>query len=290
MNSKLTKHNTKGYLTIGLLLALFFSCDLLSEPHDENPLARVKDMYLYPEDLENLYNPEMNANDSARIRANYIHNWINEMLLLDKAELNLKESQKDFQKQMESYRNSLLIYEYEKKIIEQSLDTQVTQSEIQEYYEANLQNFTLKDDVVLAQYSKIPSEAPKLQEARRWYKSDKTEDKNAYVDYCLQFASIFQQEKSWMYLNDFVELVPLQLSIASGQLKNNSYLELSDSTAVYFIQIGDFKIKNSPTPLSMEKKRIASIILNQRKLSLIKKMKSDLYNRALVKKDFELYD
>ena len=47
-------------------------------------------------------------------------------LLLNKAELNLTDEEKNVEQQIENYRSSLLIYAYEQSYIRQHLDTVVT--------------------------------------------------------------------------------------------------------------------------------------------------------------------
>src|SRR5690606_6873407 len=101
-----------------------------------------------------------NKEDSLLIANNFIQKWIKENLILQKAELNLKASQKDFQKQLEEYRNALVVYTYEEELINQLLDTNVSAQEIKSYYEQNQHNFDLKNDIVKVRYIKVAKKAP----------------------------------------------------------------------------------------------------------------------------------
>jgi hypothetical protein len=273
-----------------LLMPFYMACGYWGEDVDEQPLARVKDDFLYPSDITNLTSRKMSKEDSALVVNNYINNWINEMLLIHKAELNLKEEQKNFDKQLQNYRKSLLIYEYEKKIIQQRLDTTVSLEAIEDYYLTNQQNFILKEDLAKITYARIPNDAPRLERVRKWYKSSDPDDIDKLIDYCHQFALVYYDEDSWMELEDLLALIPLKVENPGSFLRYNKHVELQDSVSFYFVNVRDYKIKNSTSPLSFEKNRIRSIIINQRKLELLKTMKQDLYNRALAKKDFEIYD
>ena len=73
-------------------------------------------------------------------------------------------------------------------------------------------------------------------------------------------------------------------------LKNVKTIELEDSLSFYFVYIKDYKLKNDVSPLSFETHNIKNIIINKRKLNLITKVSSDLYQEANINKDIEIYD
>ena len=57
----------------------------------------------------------------------YVNNWAIQHLLLKKAESELSKSDRDVQQELEDYKNSLLVYRFEKYFIEQRLDTLITE-------------------------------------------------------------------------------------------------------------------------------------------------------------------
>ena len=64
---------------------------------------------------------------------------------------------------------------------------------------------------------------------------------------------------------------------------------MQDSNFAYYVNIKEFKIKESISPLSFEKENIKKIVLNKRKLTLIEEMQNNLFKEALKKNDFEIY-
>ena len=82
--------------------------------------------------------------DSTRLADQIIKNWINTKTVLNFAERNLSDSQKDFSKQLQEYRNSLVVYAYERELINQKLDTVISDREMRTYYEGNIENFKEK--------------------------------------------------------------------------------------------------------------------------------------------------
>jgi hypothetical protein len=271
---------------------LMVSCSLF-EKKEEAPkqaVARVFDKYLYMDELKEIIPADASSSDSAQIAENYIKSWIEQILLLKKAEDNLTDEQKDFSKQLEDYRRSLIIYSYQRELLNQLLDTNVTEEEIEAYYENNKQNFELKDNIVKVRYVKVAKNAPDIKKLKKWYSSDNPQDLQALESYCFQFAQNFYlDDKTWLLFDDLLKEVPIRTYNKEDFLKQNKLIEMEDSLSLYFLNIKGFKIKNSISPLSFEKENIRNIIVNRRKLDIINKLKQDIYNDAANKSDFEIY-
>ena len=277
-------------IDILLLITFFVSCNLLEEKKDNNAIARLNDKYLLYSDIKDIIPKGVTKDDSTLFVNNYINNWIKESLILQKAELNLKENQKDFQKQLEDYRKSLIIYSYEKELIKQRLDTNVSTEEIEEFYDNNKQNFILRDDIVKVRYLKIIKNAPHLKKIRKIYKSSKPEDIEKLKELAHQYSEKFHlNDNQWIYFDELKKEVPIQVNQTIGYLKNINNIEVEDSLSYYFVYIRDFKLKNDVSPLSFETQNIKNIIINKRKLSLTNKISNDLYQEAVVNKDIEIY-
>lgn len=253
-------------------------------------IAKVNDSYLYEDTIENLVPKGTSPKDSIDLIKKYIDNWVHETLVIQKAEANLNDAQKNVEKQLQDYRNSLITYAYEKELIRQKLDTAVTQQEIEQYYNDNKSNFELKDNIIKVNYVKVNKKAPGINKLDKWYKSESPKDKEQLAEYCHQFAENFYlDENSWLLFDDLLKEIPIQTYNKELFLQNNRYVEVSDSVYNYYLNIKGFKIRNSTSPLSFEKENIRNIILNKRKLLLISKMKDDIYTDALNGNNIEIY-
>lgn len=122
---------------IGLILLLaLFSCQK-SDDDEDKVVATVYDKVLYQSDLQSVVYEGISRSDSIVRTKAFIDNWIRQQLLLHQAEDNFKKSELDFSKQIEDYRNSLIIYKYETQYVEKNLDTVVSEMEITRYIEKN---------------------------------------------------------------------------------------------------------------------------------------------------------
>ena len=273
-----------------ILVFFIFSCAPDQQDEDgKEPVARVKDVYLYRTDLIDLVPEGTSKEDSVELVKKYIDSWVHETLVLEKAEKDLTDRQKNFKKLMEDYRRSLIIHAYEEALISQNLDTTVNNPEIDLYYKNHLSDFELKDNIINVTYVKVKKNAPKLDKLKQWYRSDNEKDIASLKSYCIQFAeNYFIDNNTWLLFDDLLKEIPIKMYDKELFLQNNRFVEVQDSASFYFVNIKGFKIKNSLSPLSFEKDNIRSIILNRRKIELIGKMKEDVYNEGVKNNEFEI--
>ncbi len=269
-------------------ISLFISCRNPSSSTDEKPLARVGGSYLYPSDLKEI---TFNREDSVEMTRTYINNWVRETLLLQQAEKNLAGDKSKYEKMVEDYRKSLITYEYESELVNQKLDTSVSDPEIEKYYEENKGNFELRDNIIKVTYVKVRKNAPKVEKVKDWYRSDEVKDKDALSGYCHQYAENFYlDDNTWLLFDDMLKEIPIKLYDKEAFLQNNRHIETQDSSFLYFVNIKGFMIKNSASPLSFEKENIRNILLNKRKVELIRKMREEIYTEGVKNKTFEIYE
>ncbi len=282
------------------IMYMLFACSCLfviscntnntSEKKAPQELAEVLDKKLFMQDLQGLIPANTPAEDSITIIEAYINNWIRENLLLTRAELNLSAELKDFNKQLEDYRKSLLIYAYERELINQKLDTLVSENEIAAYYDQHKNNFELKETIVKALFIKVRKNAPQLDKFRKSLRASDEESQQKVRTYCIQHTETYHLDTaSWFLLDDLLQMLPVEIYDVEKFLKQGKVIELEDTDFFYFIKPGAYKIKNNLSPLSFVSDDIRNIILNQRKLKLIADLRNELYENAREKNQFTIY-
>jgi hypothetical protein len=274
-----------------MVLVLIASCSgSPGKEKDRVAIAKANNEYLYADEITSLVPDGTTGKDSLDQLKKYIDNWVRESLVIQKAESNLSDEQKNVEKQLQDYRRSLITYSYEKELVKQKLDTLISAEEIEQYYNSNQSDFELKDNIIKVIYVKVSKKAPGIEKLRKWYKSDNMKDREQLAGYCHQFAENFYlDDNSWLLFDDLLKEIPIQTYNKELFLQNNRFVEVADSLNSYFLNIKGFKTRNSISPLSFEKENIKNIILNKRKLELITKMKLDVYNDAANSKKIEIY-
>ena len=115
------------------------------------------------------------------------------------------------------------------------------------------------------------------------------EDKSHLEEYAQTYAvSYHMDEGKWLYLDQVAKEVPIDTDNKQQYLQQDARFELEDENYLYLLNVLDFQMKDSISPVSLEEANIRNIILNQRKLSLINEMKNDIFENARRKGDFEI--
>ena len=155
-------------------LLLLVSCKELKPT--EEPVAQVFEHVLYRSEIQDFLPKPISPDDSMALTQNYIRNWITQKLLLQKANENLSEKEKNVQKQVEDYRASLLIYKYKQKLIDQKLQENVSDAEMEAYYEKNQNNF-----VTIGWRHRLCSACSRKSPKRLWQKCPYTSRKRMRI-------------------------------------------------------------------------------------------------------------
>ena len=253
-----------------LIIAVFtnIGCNKFDSVKRGQVIAVCYGQNLYHEDISEIVPPGTSANDSIAIIKQFINNWIMQQIMLHQAEKNLSVSQKDFKEQVESYRNSLVIYAYESELIQQKLDTVITMAQIEEFYNNNQNDFQLHEDIVRVRYVKIPEIGQKPDLVK---KVTKLED------------------ETWIRFDDLLNEIPIKTDDREAFLSNRKYYETKDSLYMYQVNFLESKTKEGVSPLSFEVKNIRNLLLNRRKIELMDRMQQDLFQEALKNKEFTIY-
>jgi len=267
-----------------------YSCKKLDKRKNEQPIARVQDKVLLPSDIQGIFPAGLLEKDSLLLVRNFTEKWIKKQLILQKAELNLTETQKDVSRQIEEYRSSLLIFKYEQNLIKQKLDTTIYPDEIEKYYTENTSNFILDNIIVKALFIKLPFDAPNIERIRSIYRLEDEESVQQLESYCYQYAVKYDYfSDRWIILNNILQELPYAINNLEWKLKYYDYIEQQDSSYRYFVRIRNYKLDGEVAPLEYVEGNIRSIILNTRKLKFIQNMENNIYNDALNKGQFIIY-
>lgn len=274
------------------LLALFLatSCGPSADPTKGIVVARVHNKYLYESDIRGVVPAGTARKDSVVLVQSYIDSWVRKQLVIRQAERNLTQKQQDFSKALEEYRSSLLVFAYESALINQKLDTLVTEREIEQYYNLNRRSFVLKHNIVKVVYVVLQIDSREIPRFRKLL-SDKDTVVSANVEsLARQHAySYFIGDETWVRFDDLLAQLPIETYNQELFLRNNRYIEINDDPFIYLIRFKDFLITESIPPLEVEYDNIRNIILNLRRQDLIRSMHQQIYEQALRDKSFEVY-
>jgi len=273
-----------------VLLFWLTSCDYFKQEDPRVPIARVNDTYLYEEDVTNLISEATSMEDSVLRVNNYIKRWATQQLMIDQAKINLTDDELDaYDKLVGQYRIDLYTEAYKSNIVSQQLDSTITPQEMELYYEANKENFKLNDQLLKVRYIQVAPNFGNLNNIQEKLKRFDESDKLELDELSIQFHSYNFNDSTWVKKETLIQNVPAIQQSENQVLKKSNFTQLQDSLGVYLVKIEDILNRNDTAPLSFVGPTIEQIILNKRKLELIKKLEKDITKDAIKDKKFETF-
>ena len=277
-------------LGLVLLLLALVGCGDLMKQSERMVVAECYGVKLYADELQDILPPDLSRMDSLTQASAYIDSWIHRQILIHQAEINLPPEELDFSKQLQDYRNSLVIYAYETQLIEQYLDTVVSDGEIEAYYEEHKENFQLRSTMVRAAYVVLDENCKHLKEFRKLMSNRDMLDL-AQLDVLAQqdAVTVFLDVDEWVRLEDLLAKVPLEIYNSESFLRRNRFVSFEEDDLTYMVRFEDYLLEKSVSPLEIEREGIKDILLLKRKKELLSQMSGDLYEKAKKEKMFEIY-
>lgn len=258
-------------------------------PAVQDLLVDVQGQYLTRSDLEQQMPKNLSAVDSLAFVNTYVRHWIENELLYDNAEKNIPDL-KRINQLVEQYRRQLIMFEYQKRLINERLVKEISEADITAYYEQHKSDFRLNNSIIKGLFLKVPENAPQLEQVRKWYRSNTPQAIENIEKYSLKNAVSYEYfYDKWISFDEVMDNIPYQLPQKSDFLKNNKTLEVNVNGNWYLLNISDYLTKGAIEPLDFARLQIQEILINRRKMNFIKEIENDLYQTALRKNKVKFY-
>jgi hypothetical protein len=268
------------------------SCDFFKSTDNREPIARVNESYLYKEDVADVVPVGASKEDSILMVNAYVNRWARQLLLMDGALLNLSDNkQKEFSRLVEQYKNDLYTKAYLEGLVKKNIDTTVTTDEEEVFYNANKESFKLNDDLLQFRYISLPLNPVNIDTIRNRFKRFENKDKRYLDSISVQFRSYSLNDSIWIKYSQAAEKIPIvTLQNKEQLLKKTNFLQLKDSLNLYLMQVTDVRLQNDYAPLDYVRSSIKQIVINKRKLELIKQLENDITKDAIKNNQFQIYN
>ncbi|HLT33542.1 MAG TPA: hypothetical protein VKZ98_07120, partial [Aquaticitalea sp.] len=283
---------SKKTLFINITFLCLVSCTFFKQTDDREPIARVNDDYLYKDDIKDLVATGTPSTDSTLLANGFITRWATQQLLMDGSERNLPQNMQDeFAKLVDQYKKDLYTKAYLEALVKKSIDTVISNTDANELYQANKETFKLNDELIKFRYITIPVNAINKDEITKRFKRFSEKDKRYLDSISVQFKSYSLNDSIWIKASQVAD----KISVINAEnkkelLKKTNFIQLKDSIDLYLMQINDVLLQNDYAPLEYVKPTIKQIIINKRKLELIKQLEKDITKDAIKDNQFEIYN
>ena len=281
------KTNTMREKLFILITILLSSCNELTSTKNDKLVSRVGENYLYESEI-----PDFSFYEDSLIRKKvFIDSWARENILFDLSLVNLdQKSIINLDELIERYKRDLYINSYKDILINSMVDSIISDSEIDEYYDKNLNKFKLNEDLIKFRFVKIPLDNININKIRNGLIRFSSFDKNLIDSLSFQLASYNLNDSLWITKRDFFNQVDfINYENEKKYVKKGQLISKRDSMYVNLLFIDDILQANSVAPRSYLSDRIKSTIYNNRKILLIMELNKEIINDAIKSKKYELY-
>jgi len=268
-------------------ILFFTNCTNISDNYSNDLIARAGENFLYQNDL-----PKFKSEEDSLIKyQNFIETWAKKKILYDLSLTNLSKSKKneiDFL--VEDYKIELYINSYKDLLVNSRIDSIVTYDEIESFYNKNIYNLKLNENLIKYRYVKVPIDNINVNRIKRSLQRLNTNDRNFLDSLNFQFADLKVEDTIWFTEREVISSIEfINQKNKSTYLRKNILFEIDNDQYFNFFLIKDILKSGNIPPLSYLYERIKSNIINQRKLDLIQNINKEILNDALKSSKYEIF-
>lgn len=267
------------YIYILFLLLLISACN---RGEMSQPVVSVGDAILTRAKLVSVIPPMSSAEDSTAVADEYIRRWVNQQVMLQKAEFNLTDDDLDIEENVEEYRRALLVERYQQKLVDQKFNPVVSDADIEAYYNDMRKSFKLNETIMKGVMAVVPKDAPDIKGLKTWLQFAQDEDYGNVEKYLFNFSHnyIISTDK-WITLSSVKKFIPTDKQPTEQSLYKGRVFECSDDNNTYLISVQQIISVDEYAPVEYVHDKIKLILVNKQKIEFIRKLSSELYNEAL---------
>lgn len=263
------------------LLAVAGACTQPIDHGGRKPLVKVGENYLYQEDLQMVMPMGITGKDSVDFAKEFIRNWVEDILLYQKAEGNIPDNAR-INELVASYRRALVMHTFQEELVNQEVGNVITEDEIETYYQSHALAFKAEYPYVKGLYLKVPLKAKNLSSVQTLYKQN-TQDaidklEKIGISNAVDYDYFFDR---WLPVPEIASKMPLkELASDADYLNKHRNIEVKDSTYCYFLHVEDYIPMDNALPLEYARNEIKEILINMKRVDFINNMRNDLYEKA----------
>lgn len=261
-----------------ILILLFIACDQSNQDDgkiESKVVATVGSRKLLQSDIDQVIHPNTTPQDSVALASMYIDQWVRDQLMTREASKYFS-SDFEIEKLVDDYREKLLKFNLEERVVAMRFDTVISEIQLNEFYLEMKDQFILDRTLyrcIFAEFEKGTAGLP-----------DFIKDWNAENDLnVFSFAAAFSNHShldSTQWVSDD-NLEAWSSKWSSRKLITGAQQRQNNRESEFFLKIVEKVDKGQPSPLEYIKDRLVQMLLHRRKQEILEQYKQDLYEDAL---------
>lgn len=254
------------------------------------PLVEVNGAVVYLDEALQGMPAGLSAKDSVDYVRQFLRNRVKELLVYEKALDNIPQN-RELEDLVESYRRSLIVYEYQQQVLNEKIQKEVSESDLQEFYQSNSQRFVAERNLVQGILIKIPQSAPDLNKLRQLYKSTSNEAFEKMEKICVRNAGLMEYfYDKWVSFDDIMDKIPYLIRNHSEFLSGRPTLEVTENGYCYLLYVHKYVLSGKVAPYEYVRDKVRNVVMNTRKTAFIHQFEQQLVDEAEKKKKIKYFN
>lgn len=274
---------TNRYLILFTVLLLTACQELPRYFSGEKLLAKVGDKELVVDELVRAIPSGLSEADSAAYAHVFVDRWVRRQLKIQEAEQLFSSSVADIDRQVEEYRQSLLVRKLDQFCVDRMVDTTFTAEELEAYYNSHKGDFRLDRTIVKGCVVRVPKSYRQRARLKELMAAKSEARQQDFRDICLKQEFLLgDYATEWVDWIDFLSQLPVVRSANYDPLlQKTGVQEMSDRDAYYYFRIDEVRRAGEPAPLEQLRMTIRRILFNGRQQQVIRDHEEELYKNSL---------
>lgn len=271
-------------LTLVALLVAVSCRELPDYLVGEDTIARVGRDELTIHDVAEAMPSNLQGDDSLTFVKQYVDKWIVRQLKVEEADRLFSGSEKDIERMVEDYRESLLNSRVDQYYVDQQSGGEFTEEDIAEYYNTHKSDFTLDRTLVkgrIVAFSDTYRQAKRLKEQMQKAATSATDDKT-FADTCEKNGfQLIDNRSGWINFADFLANLPTTRTQDYEPLLDKMGIQEMEANGMrYYFDFTSVCRKGNVAPLEVVSDNIRRILVTQRRSAIIKSHEEAIVDQA----------
>lgn len=251
----------------------------------DTTIARVGRNELKTSDIAEVIPAGLAGADSVSFVKLYVDKWLVRQLKVEEADRLFSGSERDIEKLVEDYRQSLLMRKVDQYYVDEQMSTDFTDKDIADYYNTHKSDFILDRTLVKGRILRFDAsyrQSKKLMEQMREAVTSQTGAKT-FSDVCEKNDFLLVDNRSeWVSFSDFLCNLPTTSQQDYQSLLDKSGIqEMKANDARYYFDFTSVCRKGNVAPLEMVSDKIRRILLAQRRSEIIRLHEEQIVSEAV---------
>ena len=259
----------------------------------DDTIARVGRNELTLADMADVMPSNLQGEDSVVFVKQYVDKWIVRQLKVEESDRLFSGSEKDIEKLVEDYRQSLLTGKVDQYYVDEQMGGDFTDEDIAEYYNTHKSDFTLDRTLVKGRIVCFPASyrlSKKLMEQMRKAATSQSDDKT-FSEVCQKNGFLVVDNRSeWVNFADFLANLPTTRTQEYDHLLDKlGVQEMKANDLRYYFDFTSVCRKGNVAPLEVVSENIRRILVTQRRSEIIKAHEESIVKNAVNEGHVRIY-